>query len=58
MFTECLENITLRCILTLFDITFRESLISSSGDQTYAMSGNGNILIYYICVALCVSRFD
>ena len=45
-------------ILTLFDITFRESLISSFGDQTYAMSGNENILIYYICVALCVSRFD
>lgn len=28
--------------------------ISSSGDQTHAMSGNGNVSICYICVVLHV----
>jgi transcription factor TGA len=28
--------------------------ISSSGDQTHAMSGNGNVSGYYICVTLNV----
>ena len=50
--------VPLCCYFDSFEYYFQGIFISSSGDQTHAMSGNGNVLVCYICVALCVSGFN
>jgi len=52
------KMVPLYCYFDNIEYFLQGIFISSSGDQTHAMSGNGNVSGYYICVALNVFGFD